>query len=207
MYVQQFMKTPVLTISPEDDVMKAMNIMKTKRVNRLPVVEKGKVVGIVSDGDLRKAGPSEATTLSKHEINELLSKLKIKDIASKKVIFCSPDDLIEDAALEMREHNVGALPVIDGDELVGIITRNDILGAFLEVMGARSPGQRVVIEVKDERGKMNEITELIIEYELDIINLAVYHKADRKAQILSRLNGDRIDEALEELKARGYTIL
>ena len=180
--------------------------MKTKRINRLPVVSNGKLVGLVTDGDLRAAMPSPVTTLSKFEMNELLSKISIIDVAVKKVITCTPDTLIEDAALLMREHKVGALPVMEGDKVVGIITHNDILDAYLDIMGVRSPGKRIVIEVRDEVGVIHKIANIIKDFGVDISNLAVYHLPNRKAQIFLRLDGERANEAVQELVNQGFTV-
>jgi len=206
MYVQQFMTSQVFTVTPNESILNAMNLMKTKKINRLPVLSNGKLVGIVTDGDLRAASPSPVTTLSKFEMNELLSKISIKDVAVKKVITCTQDTLIEDAALLMREHKIGALPVMEGDKLVGIITQNNILDAFLDIMGARSPGKRIVIEVRDEVGIFNEISSIIKQFGVDITSLAVYHLPKRKAQILCRLNGDRADEAVNALIEKGFDV-
>ena len=206
MYVQQFMTSQVFTVTPRESIFKAVNLMQTKKINRLPVVNGGKLVGIVTDGDLRAASASPATTLSKFEMNELLSKISIKDVAVKKVITCTPDALIEDAALIMRENKVGALPVMENDKLVGIITHNNILDAFLDIMGARSPGKRIVIEVRDEMGIFNEVTSVTKKLEVDITSLAVYHLSNRKVQILCRLDGEKSEEAVEVLVQRGFNI-
>lgn len=206
MYVQQFMASKVITVPPNENILNAMNIMKNKRINRLPVVSNGKLVGLVTDGDLRAASPSPVTTLSKFEMNELFSKISIIDVAVKKVITCSPDTLIEDAALLMREHKIGALPVMEEDKLVGIITQNNILDAFLDIMGVRSPGKRLVVEVQDEVGVIYQITTVIKNLGVDISNLAVYHLPNRKAQIFLRLDGERADEAIQDLISRGFTV-
>ncbi|OEH85024.1 acetoin utilization protein [Desulfuribacillus stibiiarsenatis] len=207
MYVQQFMKPQVITVSPDENILNAVNIMKTKRINRLPVVEKGKLVGIVTDGDLREASPSAATSLSKYEVNELLSKATVKDVSTKKVITCSPETLIEDAALDMREYKIGALPVLESGQIVGIISQNDIMDAFLDIMGVRSPGRRIVVEVRDELGIMNEVSSVIKEFQLDITNLALYHLPNRMVQIFCRVVGEQTDEAVNALLEKGYKVV
>jgi acetoin utilization protein AcuB len=206
MYVQQFMTSRVITVSPSENILNAMNIMKTKRINRLPVVKNGKLVGLVTDGDLRAASPSPVTTLSRFEMNELLSKVSIKDVAVKKVVTCTPHTMIEDAALLMREHKIGALPVMEGDKLVGIITENNIMDAFLDIMGARSPGKRIVVEVQDEMGIISEVSSIIRLFEVDITSLAVYHLPNNMAQILCRLDGEGTEEAVKALIEKGYDL-
>ncbi len=206
MYVQQFMTSRVITVSPSENILNAMNIMKTKSINRLPVVKSGKLVGLVTDGDLRAASPSPVTSLSRFEMNELLSKVSIKDVAVKRIVTCTPDTLIEDAALLMREHKIGALPVMEGDKLVGIITENNIMDAFLDIMGARSPGKRIVVEVLDEMGIISEVSSVIRRFEVDITSLAVYHLPNNKAQILCRLDGEGTEAAVKALIEKGFDI-
>lgn len=206
MYVKQFMTTRVFTVSPDDNIADTMALMREKEINRLPVVEKGKLVGIVTDGDLREVSPSPATTLSIFELNYLVGKTPIRDVAVKKVITCSPDSKIEEAALLMRNHGIGALPVVEDDKLVGIVTETDIFDTFLDIMGFRSPGQRFVIETKDEVGVMGDLASIIKEFDVNITSLAVYHLRDNRVQILCRLNGDRVDEVKEKLEAKGYVL-
>lgn len=206
MYVKQFMTSRVFTVSPEDNIADTMALMREKQINRLPVVEKGKLVGIVTDGDLREVSPSPATTLSIFELNYLVGKTPIREVAVKKVITCTPDTKIEDAALLMREHGIGALPVIESGKLVGIVTESDIFDTFLDIMGFRSPGQRFVIETKDEVGVMVDLASIMKEHDVNITSLAVYHLRDNRVQILARLNGDRVNEVKESLIAKGYDL-
>ncbi len=206
MYVSQFMTSQVFTVSPADNIAETMALMREKKINRLPVVEKGKLVGIVTDGDLREVSPSPATTLSIFELNYLVAKTPIRDVAVKKVLTCTPDTKIEDAALLMREHGVGALPVLDQGKLVGIITGTDIFDAFLDIMGFRSPGQRFVIETKDEVGVMVDFATIMKEHDVNISSLAVYHLKNNKVQILARLNGDRVKDVKDSLLQKGYNL-
>jgi len=206
LYVNQFMTSQVFTVGPEDNVANTMTLMREKKINRLPVVQKGKLVGIVTDGDLREVSPSPATTLSIFELNYLVAKTLIRDVAVKKVITCSPDTKIEDAAVLMRDHGIGSLPVLDQEKLVGIITETDIFDTFLDIMGFRSPGQRVVIETKDGVGVMVDLSTIIKDYDVDMTSLAVYHLKNNKVQILVRLSGDRVKEVKDALSEKGYEL-
>lgn len=206
MYVKQFMTSQVFTVSPEDNVADTMALMREKKINRLPVVKKGKLVGIVTDGDLREVSPSPATTLSIFELNYLVAKTSIREIAVKNVITCSPETKLEDAALLMRDNGIGALPVLDQGKLVGIITETDILDTFLDIMGFRSPGDRMVIETKDEVGVIEDLASIIKDYDVNITSLAVYHLKNNKVQILVRINGDRVKEVKNDLVEKGYEL-
>lgn len=200
------MTSQVFTVSPEDNVADTMTLMREKKINRLPVVQKGKLVGIVTDGDLREVSPSPATTLSIFELNYLVAKTPIREIAVKKVITCSPDTKLEDAAVLMRDHGIGALPVLDQEKLVGIITESDIFDTFLDIMGFRSPGDRLVIETKDEVGVIVDLSSIIKAYDVNITSLAVHHLNNNKVQILVRLNGDRVQEVKDALLEKKYEL-
>ncbi|MCO5386223.1 MAG: CBS domain-containing protein [Desulfosporosinus sp.] len=202
MYVRQFMTAQVFTVTPEKTIADTMALMREKKISRMPVVEKGKLVGLVTDGDLREVSPSPATTLSIFELNYLIAKTPIREVAIKKVVTCHPDTQIEDAALLMRDHKIGGLPVVDGGKVVGIITGSDIMDAFLDIMGFRSPGQRVMIETKDQVGVMLDLALSTKEFDVNIGSLAVYHLRDNQIQILARLQGDQVAEVEASLEKR-----
>lgn len=206
MYVRQFMTKKVITVSPDDNIADTIALMRDKQVNRLPVVEKGKLVGLVTDGDLREVSPSPATTLSIFELNYLVAKTPIREVAVKQVVTCAPDTLIEDAALLMRDREIGSLPVVEGDKLVGIITELDIFDAFLDIMGFRSQGERVEIETADQMGVLEDLAATFKAYEVNVASFAIYHSREGDAQIISRLSGDKVGEVKKALLAKGYTI-
>jgi len=206
MFVRQFMTAQVITVRPDDTIADTMTVMRERKINRLPVVDHGKVVGLVTDGDLREISPSPATTLSIFELNYLVAKTAIREVAVKKVITCTADTRIEEAALLMREHKIGGLPVVEGEKLVGIITETDIFDAFIDIMGFRSPGERVVIETKDQVGVMLDLAGTIQEYGVNIASLAFYHLPENKAQIIARLNGDEVNEVKKSLVDKGYVL-
>ncbi len=178
MIVREFMTSEVFTVTPDDNIADTIALMREKKVNRLPVIENGQVVGIVTAGDLREVSPSPASTLSIFEINYLVAKTSIREIANKKVISCRTDSNIEDAAILMREHHIGGLPVVDDGKLMGIITETDIFDAFLEIMGFRIPSQRFVIETRDKIGLIYDLVSTIKDYNVNIASLAGYHLAD-----------------------------
>ena len=207
MYVRQFMTTQVFTVTPEESIADTMALMREKKISRMPVMEKGKLVGFVTDGDLREVSPSPATTLSIFELNYLIAKTPIREVGFKKGVTCHPDTKIEDAALLMKDHKIGGLPVVDNDKLVGIITGSDILDAFLDIMGFLSPGQRVMIETKNEAGVMLDLALSAKEYDVNIGSLAVYNLRDNKVQILARLQGERVAEVEASIEKKGYRVL
>ena len=125
--VREWMSAPPITIDADATLPEACEILRKHQIRRLPVVENGKLVGIVTRGDLRGAQPSEATTLSIWELNTLLAKLKIREIMTPDPITIREDATISDAAQMMIDYKISGLPVVDKDgNLVGMITESDI---------------------------------------------------------------------------------
>jgi acetoin utilization protein AcuB len=141
--VKDWMITEVISADPHTPMLAAHSTMRERGIRRMPVVRKGKVVGIVTRSDVRQAEPSDATTLNVWEINYLLARLQVRDIMTKEVYTVAPDDTIKRAAELMHDHQIGALPVVsDDDTLVGILTESDIfrilISWFNEQMGEDS---------------------------------------------------------------------
>jgi acetoin utilization protein AcuB len=151
-----------ITITPDISIAEAMERMEREKVRRFPVVDKNrKMIGIVTYQDLLHASPSTATSLSIWEISYLLAQIKVQEIMTKKVITTTEDTPLEEAARLMVENQIGSLPVMRDDVIVGIITESDIFRVFLEIFGAREKGIRVTILAPYVRGSMAEITSTI----------------------------------------------
>ena len=136
MLVKEWMTESPQTVTSRTPVLEAMQMLRAGGYRRLPVLEGDKVVGIVTDRDLKEATPSRATTLSVYELNYLLSKLTVKEVMSAPAATVAPDDPVERAALLMEERKISGLPVVEGDKLVGIFTITDMLRAFVGGAGA-----------------------------------------------------------------------
>ncbi len=207
MFVKNKMTGNPFTISPDQTIPEAQEIMMQHNVRRLPVVKNGKLVGIVSKEDIERYSPSKATALSMGEITYLLSKTKIKQIMSKHLITVSPDALLEEAAILMRDNDVGFLPVVDDGKLVGIITESDIFDSFIELLGFREQGTRLTIEAIDEPGIMSNLTSIIGEYGANITRVAVYRGSTGKSAIVVSLNSYNTAEIEKAIEEHGFTIL
>jgi acetoin utilization protein AcuB len=169
MLVGERMSHPVISISPDMPIIDALNLMKRERIRRTPVVKEGKMVGIVSDKDLLNASPSPATSLSVWEMNYLLSKIRVKDVMTKKVLTVQEGTPIEEAARIMADNKIGGLPVMSNDHVIGIITETDLFKIFLELMGAREIGVRMSVLVLDKPGQLAKLTETIANLEGNVI--------------------------------------
>ena len=130
MNVRELMTGAPITVSPETPVFEARQTMMMERIRHLLVIEAGRLVGIITDRDIRLNLPSQATSLSMWEVNYLLARLKVGKVMTRSVIIIGPDQDAADAARLMLEHKIGALPVLDGDHLIGILTETDVLRAF-----------------------------------------------------------------------------
>ncbi len=125
-FVKDWMTPDPITIAPNTTLPEANRLMKECGIRRLPVVDKGRLVGIVTLGDVREASPSAATSLSIYELNYLLARLTVEKIMTRDPIVITPETSIEAAARLMLEHKIGGLPVVDEGKVVGIITESDI---------------------------------------------------------------------------------
>ena len=124
--VKDWMTADPITIHPQQTVPQAHQLMKKKAIRRLPVVDDGDLVGVVTFGDIREAQPSDATSLSIYELNYLIGLLTIDSVMTSEPITVDVNAKIAEAAQIMLEHKVGGLPVMEDGNLVGIITETDI---------------------------------------------------------------------------------
>lgn len=174
MLIKERMSSPVVTVDPSLPIMQALDLMKKKRIRRLPVVKDGKMMGIVSEGDLLDASPSDATSLSVWELNYLLGKITVDEIMSKNVITVGEDTPIEEAAYLMDENKIGGLPVMSNGDLVGLITETDLFRIFLELMSARQEGVRVTALVQNRPGELDVLTHAIAEAGGDFLSMGTF---------------------------------
>ena len=137
--VRDWMTVDPVTIDPKKTLPEAQRLMKERRIRRLPVLQRGRLVGIVTQGDIRGAEPSEASTLSVFEMHYLLAKLTVEKIMTWEPVTISPDATVRQAAQLMLEHKIGGLPVVDNDKLVGIITESDIFRVLVQESETPNP--------------------------------------------------------------------
>ncbi len=162
MLVKDWMSKNPITITDETSMMKAIHLMKQNRFRRLPVLQEGRLVGIVSDRDLKEASPSKATTLDVHELYYLLSELQVKDIMTRDPITVAPDDTVEHAAQVMLENTISGVPVVDDqEEVVGILTQSDVFRAFMHITGILQGGVQFALRLEDKPGLIKEVVDLL----------------------------------------------
>ena len=173
MLVKGWMATDVITVDEDTSMMKASIIMKEKKIRCLPVVnKKGKLVGIVSDRDLKDAAPSKATTLDVYELNYLLSSIKIKDLMTTNLAYVRPDETVEFAAILMLENKISSLPVINNKgKLIGIVTQTDIFKVLINIAGVYTGGIQFAFSLEDRSGSIREAADTIRLYGGRIVSI------------------------------------
>lgn len=207
MSVKDYMTKEVISISPEESVAHAADLMRDKGLRRLPVIEKGQLVGLVTEGTMADASPSKATSLSIYEMNYLLNKTKIRDIMIRQVVTVEPDASLEDAIYEMMTYKVGVLPVVQNNQVVGIITDRDVFKAFLEVSGYGVEGIRVVLLADNAVGVLAKIADCLSQENLNIRRTVVANRSNGKTVIEMQLDGTTASQWLSErLAAAGITV-
>jgi acetoin utilization protein AcuB len=165
MPVQDWMSKDLVTVDEDTSIMKASKVMKQNDIQHLPVLRKGRLVGIVSDRDLKEATPSKATTLDIHEMYYLLDKIVVKSLMSKTLFTIAPGDTVEKAAAVMLKNHISALPVVDArGALAGILTKGDVFRAFVSISGIYQGPLAMGLELPDQPGYIKQITDVIREH-------------------------------------------
>jgi acetoin utilization protein AcuB len=205
---KRMMRNPV-SVDENDSMKKAMDLLRERDIRHLPVLKDGeKLVGILTERDIKQASPSPATALEIREIYYLLDKVKVKQIMTRRPYTISSTAPIEEAALIMREKKIGCLPVVDAGRVVGILTETDILDAFIEAMGVSGPGYRMEIALPNQPGMLYEILKLMRDFEANVVSVATaaHDDTDRKILIL-RIETKNYKLLKAAIKKAGYEML
>jgi acetoin utilization protein AcuB len=196
-----------ITVSEDANVFDALDLMRRHRIRRLPVVRHGELVGIVTQLDLFRVTPSPATTLSVFELNGLLARMPVKDAMTRDVYTIVPDATIEEAALLMRDRQVGALPVAQGKKLIGIITETNILDSIIELMGLKKAGSRITLEVEDKVGVLADVAGIVRDFGVSILSCATYTPREGVGGVVVRLGTPEPAPVVKELESHGFKVV
>ncbi|WP_282802031.1 CBS domain-containing protein [Secundilactobacillus kimchicus] len=206
MTVADYMTDKVITVNPDTLVSVAVSMMKDNQIHRLPVIETGKLVGLVTAGIVEAASPSAATSLSIYEVNYIFNKMTVGEIMEKEVQTISYDAILEDGIYKMRQHDIGVLPVMDGEQVVGILTTNDILDAFLDITDYQQKATVVQIVIEqDSTGIIFKIGQLMADNDLNIQTLMVTR---HMGEIVIEMHVDPSDQISVRavLESAGFTV-
>ncbi len=207
---ERIQRNPV-TISPNATFFNAWNLIREKGIRHLPVVDKNnRLVGIVTDRDIRQAAPSSANTLSVHELNYLLGMLKVSAFMTpkEKLITITPETLVEEAVQLMRDNKVGCLPVLEDKKLYGIFSETDALDLLTDVFGLRQKGTRLTVALEDKPGSLLGILEIFSRYKVNVISLvSPSFMVEGKRVAAVRIKTEEYKNIVKDLEKAGYPVL
>src|SRR4030043_429857 len=207
MKIRDVMTWNVITVASDTPIMEARKIMDTHKIRRLPVVDKGKLVGMISKERIARSGPSSATSLSVWEINYLLAKMTVKEIMTKEVVTVHPDMTVEAALALAQTKGVGALPVMENNKLLGIATTNDFFYKILNpLLGIGEPGTRIIISGGTEIKNVQEIMEAVKKLGAKMASFHSMPPVEGKEQDLCiHVNKGDVTQLIKDLKSKGYS--
>ena len=172
MLVKNWMSKDVITVDVNDSMQYAARLMKKNNIRGLPVIKNGKMVGVVTDRDLKRASASDASTLDIHELLFLISEIKVKDIMTKNSITVPLDYTIEEAAEVLLDNKLTGAPVVDNEgELVGVITQTDIFRVLVYFTGVTKGGIQFAFRLEDRPGSIKEVADIFRKYGCRIVSI------------------------------------
>ena len=213
--VRDWMTEHLVTLSPEASVAEALTLCRKRRIRHIPILDEGRLVGIVSDRDLRDASP----TLGDPERARTLQEIRVADVMSREVITVDPQDSIENAAQQMYELKIESLPVVSEgavagagstvaeEEVLGIVTSSDVMRALVTLAGLPEPGCRIEVSVPNREGILAEVAGKIREVEVDIVS--VLSDPDRRSgqrTMVFQLATADPSSVMQSLKTAGYEV-
>ncbi len=205
MLVGRRMRTSLITLTKDATLSQARELLHAHRIRHLPIVEGDRLLGILTDRDIRQASPSSAAGISPDRTAAFLAQIPATEAMVKNVRTVSPYTTIEEAARLMIEHKIGCLPVTEADRLVGIITETDILGVLVDVMGIREPSARIELTLPDRAGALADVTRIIKIHGVNISSIVTLpHWEAGKRLAIIRLKTMNPKPILKDLAAEGY---
>jgi acetoin utilization protein AcuB len=209
MKVRDIMTWNVITVSSDTAIMDARKIMETHKVRRLPVVDRGKLVGIVTFDRIVGVGPSSASTLSVWEINYILSKMTIKEVMQKDVVTIDPEASVEQGLAIGFNNKVGIIPVVENGKVVGVVTTTDFMIRILyPILGIGRPGTRLNIAEANKPKNIKEIMEITEKGGFKVISAAILPPNDAAPNgFMLHLDTDDTAKLVKDIEAKGYKVI
>jgi acetoin utilization protein AcuB len=205
MIIEEIMNDHVVTLTADDKIKKAYELIYYHNIRHIPIInDKREIVGIVSDRDVRDASPSIF-----HSNDHLEDFLKpISTIMNQDVITGHPLDFVEEVSTILYERNIGCLPIVSDHQLVGIVTKTDLLNTFVQIMGAHQPSSRIEVRVKNKAGVLAEVAAVFKKCKVNISSVFVHpEKTELNKTLVFRIQTMNPTTVIEELKKEGYEVL
>ena len=166
------MTMDVIAVDENAPITQVMKLLEENDIGNLPVTRRGKLVGMITDNDVKDASPSRGTTLKAQELYYLLAEMKAKDVMKENPITIVPEQTMEIAAVKMLEHGVSAIPVVRGEnDLVGIISQGDVFRVLISITGIYQRGVQLAFNLEDRAGSIKEVADYIREEEGQIVSI------------------------------------
>lgn len=209
MIVKEVMSENPVTIGPAAKLRVVNKLMKANKIRHVPVMKNGKLIGIVTEKDIRYAMIPEKIPGKKVPQGWNLDHLKVQDIMTKKAITISQETQVEEAARIIYSNKIGALPVMKNAKLVGIISVMDILGIFIEMMGMLKSSSRIDILMKESQSNFDKISSIIYKNDEQIISVGItpYPKDKKKSIYLFRLESCNVKPIVKDIKKQGFAVV
>jgi len=206
MLVEDVMQAPVITITPKTSLPEAMRLVRHRGIRHLPVVEDDRLVGIVSDRDLKQAMASPATALESHELRYLLDAVTVDEIMTRAVVTVGRMFPIEEAARLMVTEKISALPVTERGKLIGIVTETDVLELFVKGMGAGQPSSRIDVRLGRNSTALAELVHAVEDASVEICSIMTLGDRTGGKDVVIRVGSIDLRPAVANLQRRGYAV-
>lgn len=188
MTVKRMMKKNPITTTAETSIVDVADILKENHIHRLPVLDKkGKLIGVITEKDILHASPSPVSSLSVYEMPYMLSRLKVSNLMTKDVRTIDPDTTVEEAAKIMVDDDLSCLPVIEGDKLVGIVSKSDMFKVLYELFGSLVKGTRVTFLFNQRSGEISRLSTALANKGFDIISIGTFIDKGDKEGVLTTI--------------------
>ncbi|MGG4456001.1 CBS and ACT domain-containing protein [Brevibacillus porteri] len=205
MRIEEIMRKKIVTIQPSTTIGEALLLLRANRIRHLPVIENDSLVGIVSDRDLRDALPSRLLT---HDDDDTVLHKPVATIMNQQVITAHPLDFIEDAALQLYEHKIGSLPIVEGNRLVGLITESDLFSSLIELFGVNKPSSHIEVEVDDRVGMLAEVSQVFRDAQVNVTSVVVFPgKQPAKKNLVFRVQTIDPRIVTQLLLEKGFSVI
>jgi acetoin utilization protein AcuB len=206
MLVRTWMTKDPLTIAPTASMKEAMDLMREHEIRHLPVVDDGRLVGMVTLTDIRRASPSPATTFSIGEVNYLVDQIRVQDIMTPDPVSTTPDTTVEDAALLGYKHQYGSMPVVEDGKLVGIITSADLFNIMMRVFFSGEDQTRITIEdLPPTLGTMRQIVDILDKHGAYFSSILSFPQPQQnRFTYWIRIARSSVEPVVADLKAAGF---
>ena len=210
MYMKEYMNTNVITVNSKTAILEAEKTMSDHKIRRLPVVDNGKLVGILTQRKVREATICPVTSLNVWELNYLLSKTTVKDIMERNLFTVTPDMPVEQAVSKAQERMIGTLLVVeenDRSKLIGIATATDLYKLTTQILAFGQKGVRLHIFEPARTGSCEEVLSMVIELGVGIRSMFhVTVPRMNKEDCIIHLKTESATEVIDSLRAKGYEV-